>query len=64
MGDPSLKTPKRILIVDDHQDILSFMQVALERAGYEVQITSTGKQALALQRERPADLLIQLDELM
>lgn len=58
MGDPSLKTPKRILIVDDHQDTLSFMQVALERAGYEVQITSMGEQALALQRERPADLLI------
>jgi CheY-like chemotaxis protein len=50
--------PQRILVVDDHQDICSFMQAALEEAGYEVQTAAEGAQALALQRERPAELLI------
>jgi len=50
--------PQRILVVDDHQDICAFMQAALEGAGYEVQTAAEGAQALALQRERPAELLI------
>ena len=33
-------------------------QAALEAAGYEVRTAAEGAQALALQRERPADLLI------
>jgi CheY-like chemotaxis protein len=45
-------------VVDDHPDIRSFMQAALEGAGYEVQTAAEGAQALALQRERPAELLI------
>ena len=50
--------PQRILVVYDHQDICAFMQAALEGAGYEVQTAAEGAQALALQRERPAELLI------
>jgi CheY-like chemotaxis protein len=45
-------------VVDDHLDICSFMEAALEGAGYEVHTATEGAQALALQRERPADLLI------
>lgn len=58
MGVPASQAPKRILIVDDNQDILSFMQAALEKAGYDVQTASEGAQALALQTKRLADLLI------
>jgi DNA-binding NtrC family response regulator len=58
MAESRSGTPQRILVVDDHQDICSFMQAALEEAGYEVQSAPEGAQALALQRERPADLLI------
>lgn len=58
MSLPSADTPKRILIVDDNQDILSFMQAALEKAGYEVQTAPEGAKALALQAKRRADLLI------
>lgn len=58
MSTPSSETPKRILIVDDNQDILSFMQAALEKAGYEVQTAPEGAKALALQAKRRADLLI------
>jgi CheY-like chemotaxis protein len=58
MSDSSSGAPARILVVDDNQDICSSMQAALEGAGYEVQTAAEGAQALALQRERPADLLI------
>ena len=53
-----LDTPKIIMIADDNPDTLSFMQVALEQAGYEVQTAQDGAQALALLAKRPADLLI------
>ena len=58
MSVPNSPTLKRILVVDDNQDILSFMQVALEKAGYEVQTAPEGAKALALQAKRRADLLI------
>jgi CheY-like chemotaxis protein len=47
-----------ILVIDDNQDICSFITAALEPAGYEVRTASEGGQALALLRRRPADLLI------
>lgn len=47
-----------ILVVDDHADIRSFIQAALEGAGYEVRTAKEGAQALELLRERGADLLI------
>ena len=55
---PGLDTPKRIMIADDNPDTLSFMQVALVQAGYEVQTAPEGAQALALLAKRRADLLI------
>ena len=58
MDHSSSGTPKRILVVDDNQDMCSFMQAALKGAGYEVETAPEGARALALQRERPADLLI------
>lgn len=58
MSVPDPQRPKRILIVDDNQDILSFMQAALEKAGYEVQTAPEGAQALDLQTKQRADLLI------
>jgi CheY-like chemotaxis protein len=58
MSDSSSGPPERILVVDDNQDMCSFMQAALEGAGYEVQTAAEGAQAFARQRERPADLLI------
>lgn len=47
-----------ILVVDDNEDICSFISAALEGAGYEVRTAAEGAEALALQRERRADLLI------
>lgn len=58
MGVASAEAPKRILIADDNLDILSFMQAALEGAGYDVRVAPEGAQALALQTQLGADLLI------
>jgi CheY-like chemotaxis protein len=45
-------------VVDDHADIVAFMRAALEEAGYEVHTASEGAAALALLRDRGADLMI------
>lgn len=58
MGDSAAASGKAIVLVDDHADIRSFMQAALEGAGYDVRTASEGAQALALMRARRADLLI------
>lgn len=50
--------PTRIMIADDNPDTLAFMQLVLEKEGYEVQTAPEGAQALALLAKRPADLLI------
>src|SRR5882724_4585768 len=57
-GVASARTPKSILIVDDNEDILFFLRTALEQAGYEVQTSSDGAEALAQQTQHRADLLI------
>lgn len=59
MDDSKKKTAETtILIVDDNRDIRDFMQIALETAGYAVRTATEGAQALDMQRERSADLLI------
>jgi DNA-binding NtrC family response regulator len=58
MSDSESGTAKRIVVVDDKEDICAFMNVALRGAGYEVQTAQEGAQALALLRSRAADLLI------
>jgi len=47
-----------ILIIDDEKDIRDALQMVLERAGYEVRVASNGNEALELQREAPAQLVI------
>ena len=51
---------KQIVIVDDDVDILEFMQLTLAYAGYDVRVSTSGKD---LQQIRPSDLpdLILLD---
>ena len=49
---------KRILVVDDRAELRDFMQVALARAGYDVVLARNGAEALAVQRERSAELVI------
>jgi DNA-binding NtrC family response regulator len=59
VDDSERKTAQTtILVVDDNQDIRDFTQIALEAAGYGVHTATEGVQALAMQRERPADVLV------
>lgn len=48
---------KRILIVDDEQDILDLLRFNLESEGYETIIAGDGLQALELAKQRP-DMII------
>ena len=47
-----------ILVVDDDPQVARFLKVVLEENGYSVSATTSGKEALALLRERWPDLLI------
>ena len=47
-----------ILIIDDEEDIRDALQMVLERAGYEVRVASNGNEAIEMQREEPAQLVI------
>ncbi|NOQ87627.1 MAG: response regulator [Gammaproteobacteria bacterium] len=47
-----------ILIIDDEEDIRDALQMVLESAGHDVKVASNGNDAVELQREEPADLII------
>ena len=49
---------KRILVVDDDEQIRSMMLKILQIAGYEVSGAVNGEQAIRIFYEKPADLLI------
>ena len=58
-----MRTPPRILAVDDVASNLEILQVRLESQGYEVVTAADGEQALALIRELEPDLVL-LDIMM
>jgi CheY-like chemotaxis protein len=47
-----------ILIADDNAALRQSLKTVLESAGYRVRLACDGREALALQNELPADLLI------
>lgn len=49
---------RRILIIDDEPYILLMLKKMLERAGYEVDLASNGKEGLAIFEKNSADLVI------
>ena len=54
----SEKQPKRLLVVDDDADMRLTLKLALEIAGYVVEVAANGREAVARQRESPCDVLI------
>jgi CheY-like chemotaxis protein len=48
----------RILIVDDEPHVLRVLKMSLERAGYSVEVSSDGREALERIRRQPPDVLI------
>ena len=50
---------KKVLVVDDEDDILQFLGLVLRERGYDVLTASAGREALAVaQRERPDFVLL------
>ncbi len=47
-----------ILVVDDNPDLGLTLKMALELEGYAAELATTGTQALALQRQKPAHVVI------
>lgn len=54
---------KRVLIVDDQEDILTSVGMLVESEGYETKTANNGKQALAMLKKESFDLVL-LDVLM
>lgn len=54
---------KRILIVDDEDDVLTSMKMLVESMGYEAKTARSGKHALKLLKQKHFDLLL-LDVIM
>jgi len=50
--------PKRVLVVDDQDDIREMARLVLTGAGYEVVTASSGRQALTLARGQAFDLVL------
>jgi two-component system, cell cycle sensor histidine kinase and response regulator CckA len=61
-AQPAARTPsgtRRILVVEDHDDVRAFATEVLRGAGYDVLEASSGDEALRLlEREPPIDLLL------
>jgi DNA-binding response OmpR family regulator len=58
-----MRTPPRILIVDDNPENLDILQTRLARHGYEILTAQDGEEALATARETRPDLIL-LDIMM
>ena len=59
----SLKMRKKILLIDDDEDLLRSFQVILESSGFDVMTSNEGKNGLLLLKNDKPDLLI-LDVMM
>lgn len=60
---PSENSAKRILLVDDDQEIIESMRLALEAKGYQVLVARNGNEGLAMAERENPDLVI-LDMMM
>jgi len=61
MSDKRIQDHKVVLLVEDEQRILRFMNIALRAAGYRVITATTGEQALELvQSEKPDMMLLDI----
>jgi len=49
---------RRVLVVDDDADMRLTLKLALELAGYDVDVAANGREALEAQRREPAEVLI------
>ncbi len=50
--------PRRVLLVEDNQDVAESMELLIESLGHEVRVARTGEQALAMARTDPPEVVI------
>jgi len=48
----------RVLVVDDQPDVCEFVALGLQRAGFEVDVATNGREALERQQRSAADVVI------
>jgi two-component system, OmpR family, alkaline phosphatase synthesis response regulator PhoP len=58
-----MENPFKILVVDDENDILEFIQYNLKKEGYEVHLAHNGQEAIEVGRKVKPDLIL-LDVMM
>jgi two-component system alkaline phosphatase synthesis response regulator PhoP len=58
-----MENPFKILVVDDENDILEFIQYNLKKEGYEVHLAHNGQEAIEIGRKVKPDLIL-LDVMM
>lgn len=63
MNQPVTSEPRRVAVIDDEEDVLTFVRVALEDAGYAVATVSRSTEALSVLEAFRPDLVL-LDVLM
>jgi len=49
---------KKILVIDDEEQLLNLLKTLLEAEGYQVAIATNGQSGIDMFRESPADLVI------
>ena len=49
---------RRLLVVDDNEDMRQSMKRLLEHFGYEVRVAENGRHAMEVQQRSPSDVLI------
>ena len=55
---PDVSPSLRILIVEDHEDLADALRANLRSEGYQASVASDGRQALAMVRADPPDLVV------
>lgn len=63
LGHRAAGAPRRVLVVDDDDDIRAFVSLALEVRGYAVEVAANGLEALDVLARRSADVIL-LDMMM
>jgi len=58
MGEKRIHDNKVILLVEDEERILRFMNISLRAAGYRVLTATTGEQALELVQSKKPDMML------
>ncbi|MGH9668127.1 MAG: hybrid sensor histidine kinase/response regulator, partial [Bryobacteraceae bacterium] len=55
---PVVREPENVLVIDEDGDTRRLLRTLLQEAGYRVAEATDGEQAVRLQREHPADMVI------